>query len=205
MEDGFVTCMNNADLRIVRKTLKNVNKRQRPHISEAEIVGLPSSGRIRDKIRKFSEANEISIGDENLEFRIREKVSFKSNDEDEEGEEEQNEMSDLEETAKFKPSRKYLILFISSINYLINSFIAEERKINQAGLFPSYHQIETFYKDLRVVEKKPSTLAEIFKKFASLAQIEGIYFIQNFEDFCTVIILKEASNNPFTLIDFRAD
>lgn len=37
-----------------------------------------------------------------------------------------------------------------------------------------------------MIEKKPSTMSEIFKKFVSLAQIEGIYFIQAYEDFCTV-------------------
>lgn len=67
------------------------------------------------------------------------------------------------------------------------SYSEEERKISQAALFPTFDQLEAFYNDLKVMNKKKQfTLLEVFKKYTALAQLEGIYFIQDNEGFSHV-------------------
>jgi len=66
------------------------------------------------------------------------------------------------------------------------SFSLEEKDIEKAAIFPQFQQIEAFSRELELFENTKSTLSDIFRKFVSIAQIEGIYFIQKFDDFCYV-------------------
>ena len=66
------------------------------------------------------------------------------------------------------------------------SFDSEGKLIEKAGLFPNFQQIESFSKDLELFENSKSSLSELFQKFVSIAQIEGLYFIQKYDDFCEV-------------------
>jgi len=77
-----------------------------------------------------------------------------------------------------------VIRILYNINFI--SFSFEEQQIERAGLFPSFQQIEAFSKDLQMFENTKSTLSEIFQKFVSIAQLEGLYFIQKYDDFCYV-------------------
>ena len=62
-----------------------------------------------------------------------------------------------------------------------------QREIEKAGLFPSYEQISNFYNHVNNSEGSSKvSLSEVIRRFASMAKVEGLYFIQNYDDFCKV-------------------
>jgi len=71
------------------------------------------------------------------------------------------------------------------------SFSQDERNIEKAAIFPQFQQIEAFSKELELFENSKNTLSDIFRKFVSIAQIEGTYFIQRFDNFCYIADMIE--------------
>ena len=86
--------MNNADLRVVRRYLKNVNRNLHDPVPEAEIVGLPPPK--APKNPRFTLRAEITnIGEENSEFKLQDERKNRG----EEGEEDDPEDLNLQQKA----------------------------------------------------------------------------------------------------------
>lgn len=104
--------MNPSDLRVIRRALKNVNRRARDHVPEAEIVGIPDFKNKSQSSTILSETLEISIGDETPEFKLKPpaKVRYIQRTlevgEDEEDDTGENEHSELDAKPTYKPSRE---------------------------------------------------------------------------------------------------
>lgn len=156
-ENGYVACMKPADLKVVKKALKNVNSKVRKDTTVHGVV----------EINTITQLKTEENGEELIEIEEKEE-EFVFVEEEEETED------DLDED-----------------ELIARSFSVEERDIEKAAIFPQFQQIEAFSKELELFENSKSTLSDIFRKFVSIAQIEGNYFIQRFDNFCYIADMIE--------------
>ena len=66
------------------------------------------------------------------------------------------------------------------------TFSTKQREISQAVIFPSFHHLAEFNKNLEVLRGEEVPFPELINKFNEVAKIGGMYNIQNYEDFYSV-------------------
>lgn len=66
------------------------------------------------------------------------------------------------------------------------NFSTKQREISQAVIFPSFHHLAEFNKNLEVLRGGEVPFTELIDKFNEVAKIGGMYVLQNYDEFYAV-------------------
>lgn len=185
LDEGIVMAMNAADLGVLEKALRTMPK--------CEVINhltpRPNSPPVQNP-----EAKPAPI----LPIEWSAPEEYKDEDEDdselasdESGEEEEEVLHVHKPKVNSEAFDPDLGPKVVSITRNGRKYLKEECDIDQAGLFPTSQQVESFAKHLEKLEGGKVTLLKVFKRFVGIAQVEGLFFIQKYDNFCEMAEMME--------------